>query len=80
MNEQQLEADQWPIDGFYIYYLPHGDSAEYLKKVVKGASVRHAVLSHLNPGTSYRIRMQSFSVVAGESEFSSTFVKDTLCK
>ena len=76
-----MDIEQWPVEGFYIHYAPFDDDQEGQKKlVVHGASVRHAVLSHLIPGTSYKIRMQSFSAAGGESDFSNIVVKETQSK
>ena len=69
------------IDGFYVYFAPYGEQrAEYLRHhVVFGSTVRHAVLSDLDVGTPYSIRMQSFSETAGVlSKLSNTVVKHTL--
>ena len=53
---------------------------DYQRRTVHGASVRHAVLSHLRAGTEYSVRMQSFSAVLGDSDYSNTVVKATLCE
>lgn len=79
-GQQQQETDSWPIDGFYIEYAPFDEESAYQRQAVIGGSVRHAVLSHLNSGTSYSIRMQSYTVVGGESDYGNMVVKNTLCR
>ena len=77
---QQHDADGWPVEGFHIYYAPFDEEIKYQKQTVVGANVRHAVLSHLAPATSYSIRVQSYSSMGTESDYSNTVVKQTLCK
>lgn len=80
-RSQQQDVDQWPVEGFYIYYAPFDEERlEYQRQVVLGSSVRHAVLSHLAPATSYSIRVQSYSVSGTMSEYSNTVVKQTIGK
>lgn len=74
---QQLDVDQWPVEGFYIHFAPFGSNGNFQRVIVPGSSVRHHVLSHLAPATSYTIRMQSYGKSGRISGFSNTVVKNT---
>ena len=76
---QQPDTDQWAIEGFYIYYgLFDDQQIDYQRQMVLGSSVRHAVLTHLDGGLAYSIRMQSYTAAGTLSQFSNTVVKQTL--
>ncbi|XP_053311256.1 brother of CDO isoform X2 [Spea bombifrons] len=66
-----------PIHGFYIYYRPtdSDNDSDYKKDVVKGDCYWHSI-SHLQPETSYDIKMQCYNE-GGESEFSNVMMCET---
>ncbi|XP_067909915.1 cell adhesion molecule-related/down-regulated by oncogenes isoform X2 [Heterodontus francisci] len=66
-----------PIQGFYIYYRPtdSDNDSDYKQDVVEGNKQWH-LISHLQPETSYDIKMQCFNE-GGESEFSNVMICET---
>ncbi|XP_069331194.1 brother of CDO isoform X3 [Eulemur rufifrons] len=66
-----------PIHGFYIYYRPtdSDNDNDYKKDMVEGDRYWHSI-SHLQPETSYDIKMQCFNE-GGESEFSNVMICET---
>ncbi|XP_030059760.1 brother of CDO [Microcaecilia unicolor] len=66
-----------PIHGFYIYYRPtdSDNDSDYKKDVVEGDRYWHSI-SHLQPETSYDIKMRCFNE-GGESEFSNVVMCET---
>ncbi|KAL4229419.1 hypothetical protein ACF0H5_012457 [Mactra antiquata] len=67
-----------PIEGFYIYYKPyHAKNEPFQNVTLLQPSVRTHLLTNLQPGTEYLIRMQSFNG-AGNSSFSNEVVEKTL--
>ncbi|XP_066202982.1 LOW QUALITY PROTEIN: brother of CDO [Saccopteryx leptura] len=66
-----------PIHGFYIYYRPtdSDNDSDYKKDMVEGDKYWHSI-SHLQPETSYDIKMQCFNE-GGESEFSNVMICET---
>ncbi|XP_041030178.1 cell adhesion molecule-related/down-regulated by oncogenes isoform X2 [Carcharodon carcharias] len=66
-----------PIQGFYIYYRPtdSDNDSDYKRDVVEGNKQWH-LISHLQPETSYDIKMQCFNE-GGESEFSNVMICET---
>ncbi|XP_063302381.1 brother of CDO isoform X2 [Pelobates fuscus] len=66
-----------PIHGFYIYYRPtdSDNDSDYKKDVVEGDRYWHSI-SHLQPETSYDIKMQCYNE-GGESEFSNVMMCET---
>ncbi|XP_018104488.1 brother of CDO isoform X2 [Xenopus laevis] len=66
-----------PIHGFYIYYRPtdSDNDSDYKKDVVEGDRYWHSI-SHLQPETSYDIKMQCFNE-GGESEYSNVMICET---
>ncbi|XP_029433976.1 brother of CDO isoform X2 [Rhinatrema bivittatum] len=66
-----------PIHGFYIYYRPtdSDNDSDYKKDVVEGDRYWHSI-SHLQPETSYDIKMRCFNE-GGESEFSNVIMCET---
>ncbi|XP_008265160.2 brother of CDO isoform X1 [Oryctolagus cuniculus] len=66
-----------PIHGFYIYYRPtdSDNDSDYKKDMVEGDRYWHSI-SHLQPETSYDIKMQCFNA-GGESEFSNVMICET---
>ncbi|XP_077198109.1 brother of CDO isoform X2 [Paroedura picta] len=66
-----------PIHGFYIYYRPtdSDNDSDYKKDVVEGDQYWHSI-RHLQPETSYDIKMQCFNE-GGESEFSNVMICET---
>ncbi|KAM4795584.1 brother of CDO [Rhinophrynus dorsalis] len=66
-----------PIHGFYIYYRPtdSDNDSDYKKDMVEGDRYWHSI-SHLQPETSYDIKMQCYNE-GGESEFSNVMICET---
>ncbi|KAM9320406.1 brother of CDO [Gastrophryne carolinensis] len=66
-----------PIHGFYIYYRPtdSDNDSDYKRDVVEGDRYWHSI-SHLQPETSYDIKMQCYNE-GGESEFSNVMICET---
>ncbi|XP_061484303.1 brother of CDO isoform X2 [Rhineura floridana] len=66
-----------PIHGFYIYYRPtdSDNDSDYKKDMVEGDRYWHSI-THLQPETSYDIKMQCFNK-GGESEFSNVMICET---
>ncbi|XP_042532802.1 brother of CDO isoform X1 [Dipodomys spectabilis] len=66
-----------PIHGFYIYYRPtdSDNDSDYKKDMVEGDRYWHSIC-HLQPETSYDIKMQCFNE-GGESEFSNVMICET---
>ncbi|XP_053670237.1 interference hedgehog-like [Anopheles nili] len=66
-----------PIDGFYAYYRPATTAGEYSKATVDSATARHFKIDHLEPGTAYEFKLQSFTASAA-SDFSAILTGRTL--
>ncbi|XP_055607220.1 interference hedgehog-like [Uranotaenia lowii] len=66
-----------PIDGFYAYYRPATTAGEYSKATVDSATSRHFKIDHLEPGTAYEFKLQSFTAAAA-SDFSAILTGKTL--
>ncbi|XP_078786123.1 cell adhesion molecule-related/down-regulated by oncogenes isoform X5 [Oryzias latipes] len=66
-----------PIQGFYIYYRPtdSDNDSDYKRDVVEGAKNWH-MIGHLQPETSYDIKMQCFND-GGQSEYSNVMICET---
>lgn len=66
-----------PIQGFYIYYRPtdSDNDSDYKRDVVEGVQHWH-MIGHLQPETSYDIKMQCFND-GGESEYSNVMICET---
>ncbi|XP_041850787.1 cell adhesion molecule-related/down-regulated by oncogenes [Melanotaenia boesemani] len=66
-----------PIQGFYIYYRPtdSDNDSDYKRDVVEGAKYWH-MIGHLQPETSYDIKMQCFNE-GGKSEYSNVMICET---
>ncbi|XP_068173106.1 cell adhesion molecule-related/down-regulated by oncogenes [Antennarius striatus] len=66
-----------PIQGFYIYYRPtdSDNDSDYKRDVVGGVNHWH-MIGHLQPETSYDIKMQCFND-GGESEYSNVMICET---
>uniref|UniRef100_A0A3B4BHT7 Uncharacterized protein n=1 Tax=Periophthalmus magnuspinnatus TaxID=409849 RepID=A0A3B4BHT7_9GOBI len=66
-----------PIQGFYIYYRPtdSDNDSDYKRDVVEGVKHWH-MIGHLQPETSYDIKMQCFND-GGESEYSNVMICET---
>ncbi|XP_072254530.1 brother of CDO [Pyxicephalus adspersus] len=66
-----------PIHGFYIYYRPtdSDNDSDYKKDVVEGDRYWHSI-SHLQPETSYDIKMRCYNE-GGESDFSNVMICET---
>lgn len=67
------------IDGFYAYYRPSTSAGEYSKATVDGHHARSFKIDHLEPGTAYEFKLQSFTASAA-SDFSAILTKKTLSK
>ncbi|XP_039437138.1 interference hedgehog-like isoform X3 [Culex pipiens pallens] len=66
-----------PIDGFYAYYRAATTAGEYSKATVDTPTVRHFKIDHLEPGTAYEFKLQSFTAAAA-SDFSAILTGKTL--
>ncbi|XP_062559047.1 interference hedgehog-like isoform X2 [Armigeres subalbatus] len=66
-----------PIEGFYVYYRPATTAGEYSKATVDTPTARHFKIDHLEPGTSYEFKLQSFTAAAA-SDFSAIWTGKTL--
>lgn len=64
------------IDGFFIHYVPADSASDYMKTTVEGGDVTSYVIRHLQPGTMYDIKMQSFTTKSA-SEFSPIMKQNT---
>uniref|UniRef100_A0A4W6CCV5 Cell adhesion associated, oncogene regulated n=1 Tax=Lates calcarifer TaxID=8187 RepID=A0A4W6CCV5_LATCA len=66
-----------PIQGFYIYYRPtdSDNDSDYKRDVVEGVKHWH-MIGHLQPETSYDIKMQCFND-GGESDYSNVMICET---
>ncbi|XP_029428576.1 cell adhesion molecule-related/down-regulated by oncogenes isoform X3 [Rhinatrema bivittatum] len=66
-----------PIQGFYIYYRPtdSDNDGDYKRDIVEGEKHWH-LISHLQPETSYDIKMQCYNE-DGESEYSNVMMCET---
>ncbi|XP_036894192.1 cell adhesion molecule-related/down-regulated by oncogenes isoform X2 [Sturnira hondurensis] len=69
-----------PIQGFYIYYRPtdSDNDSDYKRDIVEGSKQWH-MIGHLQPETSYDIKMQCFNE-GGESDFSNVMICETKVK
>uniref|UniRef100_A0A8C3RW49 Cell adhesion molecule-related/down-regulated by oncogenes n=1 Tax=Chelydra serpentina TaxID=8475 RepID=A0A8C3RW49_CHESE len=69
-----------PIQGFYIYYRPtdSDNDSDYKREIVEGTKQWH-LISHLQPETSYDIKMQCYNE-GGESEYSNVMMCETKVK
>lgn len=67
------------IEGFYAYYRPASTAGEYAKATVDGMYTRKYKIDHLEPGTAYEFKLQSFTPAAA-SEFSAILTGKTLSK
>lgn len=67
------------IDGFYAYYRPSTSAGEYSKATVDGHLARSFKIDHLEPGTVYEFKLQSFTASAA-SDFSAILTKKTHSK
>lgn len=72
-----LSNNNTPIQGFYIYYRPtdSDNDSDYKRDVVEGVKHWH-MIGHLQPETSYDIKMQCFND-GGESEYSNVMICET---
>lgn len=68
-----------PVDGFYAYYRPASTAGEYSKATVDGMQTRHFKIDHLEPGTAYEFKLQSFTSAAA-SDFIAIITGKTLSK
>ncbi|XP_069684363.1 interference hedgehog-like [Periplaneta americana] len=66
-----------PVEGFYVYYRETSSAGDYIKATVEGEGQRSYVITHLQPDTTYDIKLQSFTVGAA-SNFSTIFTHKTL--
>ncbi|XP_044293344.1 cell adhesion molecule-related/down-regulated by oncogenes isoform X1 [Varanus komodoensis] len=69
-----------PIQGFYIYYRPtdSDNDSDYKRDIVEGTKQWH-LISHLQPETSYDIKMQCYNE-GGESDYSNVMICETKVK
>lgn len=74
---QYLNSVLTPVDGFYVYYRATNNAGDYVKATVEGEKTRSFVITHLQPDTSYDIKIQSFTIGAA-SNFSFIITRKTL--
>ncbi|XP_069470177.1 cell adhesion molecule-related/down-regulated by oncogenes isoform X2 [Ambystoma mexicanum] len=69
-----------PIQGLYIYYRPtdSDNDSDYKRDQVEGSKQKH-LISHLQPETSYDIKMQCYNE-GGESDYSNVMMCETKAK
>lgn len=67
------------IEGFYAYFRPASTAGEYSKATIDGMDTRDFTMNHLEPGTSYEFKLQSFTASAA-SDFSAILTGKTLGK
>lgn len=68
-----------PIDGFYVYYRTATTAGEYSKSTVDNPDARQFRIDHLEPGTAYEFKLQSFTQSAA-SNFSQILTGKTFSK
>lgn len=68
-----------PVDGFYAYYRKASTAGEYMKATVDGMQTRHFKIDHLEQGTAYEFKLQSFTASAA-SDFLAIITGKTLSK
>jgi brother of ihog len=66
-----------PVDGFYAYYRASTSAGEYAKATIDGMAARHFKIDHLEAGTAYEFKLQSFTSSAA-SDFSAILTGKTL--
>ncbi|KAB0799541.1 hypothetical protein PPYR_07421 [Photinus pyralis] len=49
------------IEGFFVHYVPADSAMDYMKATVEGSEMTSYVIQHLQPGTMYDIKIQSFT-------------------
>ncbi|XP_021913765.1 interference hedgehog-like isoform X2 [Zootermopsis nevadensis] len=74
---QYMRSVAVPVEGFYVYYRETSSAGDYIKATVEGEAQRSFVITHLQPDTSYDIKLQSFTVGAA-SDFSIILTHKTL--
>ncbi|XP_023017574.2 interference hedgehog isoform X2 [Leptinotarsa decemlineata] len=61
------KSENVSVEGFYISFQSASTAGDYMKATVDGENTTEYILSHLQPGTIYDIKLQSFnSKFAGE--------------
>ncbi|XP_063799854.1 LOW QUALITY PROTEIN: cell adhesion molecule-related/down-regulated by oncogenes [Pseudophryne corroboree] len=67
-----------PIQGFYVYYRPtdSDNDSDYKRDVLEDGTKQHHLISHLQPETSYDIKMQCFNE-RGASDYSNVMMCET---
>jgi hypothetical protein len=65
------------VEGFYVYYRETSSAGDYIKATVEGETQRSFIITHLQPDTSYDIKLQSFTVGTA-SDFSIILTHKTL--
>lgn len=73
------ERPSSPVDGFYAYYRPASTAGEYSKATVEGMQKRTFKIDHLEPGTAYEFKLQSFTSSAA-SDFVAIITGKTMSK
>lgn len=71
------EHNQTPIDGFYVFYRPASTAGEYSKATVDGMNKRYFRINHLEAGTAYEFKLQSYTSSAA-SDFMAIITGKTL--
>lgn len=65
------------VEGFYAYFRPASTAGEYSKATIDGMDTREFTLNHLEAGTLYEFKLQSFTASAA-SDFSAILTGKTL--
>lgn len=65
-----------PIEGFFLFYKPFDSKEDYKKEMLMEPALRVYLLTDLEPGTEYSIKMKCFNS-AGMSEFSNSVAMKT---
>ncbi|KAF5302874.1 hypothetical protein FQA39_LY02054 [Lamprigera yunnana] len=73
---EEVSSVNVSIDGFFIHYVPADSASDYTKTTVEGGEVTSFIIRHLQPGTMYDIKMQSFTTKSA-SEFSPIMKQNT---
>jgi hypothetical protein len=64
------------VEGFFIYFRSTTSAGDYRQVNVLGADKRSYLLDHLDPGTTYDVKMQAFNI-GGTSGYSGMITAKT---
>ena len=74
-----MPTEEVAIEGFFLYHKPYNAEGDFRREALLGPGLRHHVLTSLQPGQHYSIKLRAFNA-AGQSQFSNVVVKRTLSK